>query len=540
MERNEGIVRWSPNQSRDEFLRINLTSRVINLYEATGQAQPGKFDYSNISRHSNFPTISGYDWSPVVRGLVGIGTPHGEIHLLRIDDHSNACLTLPLKLPRACQAIAFNTTGLLAVGLDRVRHDSGLQIWDVNERLADWDSSKFGWNVPTLEIEPRKKLEGSMSVTSIRFFEDSPQTLIFGIRNQALKIYDLRGSCHLFLIRLFLTKVDPNFTAISFHTRCNNNIAIDYLDTNYFASSTLDLPGLTIFDKRAAGDRSTASPRYIEAFEEERLSWGAVLRLDRVIEGDKSVSVKQLRFSREHSGALGVLSTSGQLQILQTKKEYVDPKFEENPPGSPELLEIRKSYELERPRPGSNSKRKAEQRILSFDWLYMRTRDLEPRIIGLQANGDFKIFQTPSTASAHLLQIIPWTQTYEPGETHLTLPRFKVPKQREEVLGPLYANIAKQNVPLYGLNRYGTIKSRMNLLSKIKTLIESEDRAVYHNRVTGFIPPKDYDMLGRAISGYLFDCQKNKTLTKNYPPLQDVWEWISGLDLTFKTKFFIY
>ncbi|KHJ35901.1 putative wd repeat domain-containing protein [Erysiphe necator] len=513
MERNDGIVRWSPNQTRDEFIKINVNNGVISLYEATGHAHPGNFDYSCISKHSSFLTISGYDWSPIVQGLVGVGTRQGEIHLLRTDDNSNSKLTLPLKIPRTCQAFAFNTTGLLAVGLDRVRHDAGLQIWDVNERLGAWGSNKPGWIVPSLNLEPHRRLEASMSVTSIRFFEDSPQTLICGVRNQALKIYDLR---------------DPNITAISFHTRCNNNIAIDYLDTNYFASSTLDLPGLVIFDKRASCDRTAASYKYIEAYEEEKLPWGAVLKLDCIIESDCSTSVKQLRFSREHRGTLGVLSTSGQLQILETKKEYNDHNSESTRK-SPELLEIRKSYELERSRSNFYSKKRFEQRIVSFDWIYLGTLDLEARIIGLQANGDFKIFKMPSTTTANLLQMIPWAQPHESGDSHLTLPKFNNPREHEEILGPLHASIVESEVPIFGLNRYGTLKTRVELACRIKASIKSLDKIVVH-RLSKQCEHKDSDMIGLATAGYLFNCQKNKLLSKSRTQLQDVWEWISGAE----------
>jgi WD40 repeat protein len=193
MDRNEGIIRWSPNPSRSEFMTFNLNYRVVQIYEATGHAQPGRFDYQKLSKHNEFPLLNTYDWSPANRALVAIGTSHGEVHLLRVDDDSNAATTFPLKLSRPCQSVAFNTTGLLAVGLDRVRNDSCLQIWDVNQRLADWDPKKPGLNLPATTMEPKKKLEASVSVTSIRFFEDQPQTLVAGIKNQTVRIHDLRG-----------------------------------------------------------------------------------------------------------------------------------------------------------------------------------------------------------------------------------------------------------------------------------------------------------------------------------------------------------
>lgn len=176
-------------------MSINLNYRIVQLYQATGHALPENFEFRKIAKHNEFPSLSAFDWSPAIRGLVAVGNSRGEINLLRVDDDSNAALTLPLKLQRNCQALAFNTTGLLAVGLDRVRNDSCLQIWDVNQRLADWDPKQKGWggvSVPTLNLEPRK-LEASLSVTSIRFFEDQPQTLVVGIKNQCVRIHDLRG-----------------------------------------------------------------------------------------------------------------------------------------------------------------------------------------------------------------------------------------------------------------------------------------------------------------------------------------------------------
>lgn len=193
MDRNEGIIRWSPNPTRDEFMTINLNYRIAQIYQATGHALPGRFDYQKTSKHNEFPPLNTYDWSPTIPGLVAMGTSRGEINLLRVDDDSNDFLTLPLKLQRPCQSVAFNTNGLLAVGLDRVRNDSCLQIWDLNQRLAGWDPKRPGWrSVPTMNLEP-KKLEASISITSVRFFEDQPQTLVVGVKNQSVRIHDLRG-----------------------------------------------------------------------------------------------------------------------------------------------------------------------------------------------------------------------------------------------------------------------------------------------------------------------------------------------------------
>lgn len=204
-----------------------------------------------------------------------------------------------------------------------------------------------------------------------------------------------------------MTNPDPNSSVINFQTRCCNNIAIDYTDTNYFASSTLDQPGLVVWDRRAS-NRSAASTTYLESFDQEEVPWGAALRLDRAIDVEKNVYIKQLRYSREERGALGVLSSAGQLQILQTKREYVESDAPEDIRISPELLEVKSSFDLEYAFFDPSHKRKYDNRIVSFDWLNLGASNLQTRVIALRGNGDFEILQMPAESTAQLSQLIPW------------------------------------------------------------------------------------------------------------------------------------
>lgn len=194
MDRPEpGLVKWSANSAVDSFVHINLQHRVVQLYEPTGHAHKRRFDYAKLSRHDDFPPLTTYDWSPANPELLAVGTSSGIVNLLRIDDSSNAYVEIGLKMARTCQAVAFNTTGLLAVGLDRVRMDQSLQVWDVN-RLSASENQKRGFPSGAASlVEPRNRLEPSVSVSSLKFFEDSPQTLVAGIKGQGVRIHDLRG-----------------------------------------------------------------------------------------------------------------------------------------------------------------------------------------------------------------------------------------------------------------------------------------------------------------------------------------------------------
>jgi len=223
MDRGDGIIRWSPSKDRDEFFTLELNYHFIQRYQAVGHILPERFDYQPISKHNDFLSVSAIDWSPKIVGLVAVGGKGGEVQLLRIDDDSNDSITLPLKLQRSCQALAFNTTGLLAVGLDRVRNDQCLQIWDIDQRLSKWNPPKKGWQSQSIApMDPIHKLEPSVSVTSVKFWEDQPQTLVVGIKNQSLRIHDLRGALY----------ISPSF-------RCNSDLVVRPSQCCYYLSDTV-------------------------------------------------------------------------------------------------------------------------------------------------------------------------------------------------------------------------------------------------------------------------------------------------------------
>lgn len=195
MDRPEpGLIKWSPNPAYDTFLHVNLQHRVVQLYEPTGLAQPGNFQYEKSSKYDEIPPLTTYDWAPAHPGLVAIGTATGTVDLINLHNDSSSHLELPIRITRTCQAVAFNTGTLLAVGLERVRNDQCLKIFDVNRLTAlepgtSWTSLEGSMN-PVIGLEP------SISISSTKFFEDSPQVLVAGIKNQGIRIYDLRGRYH--------------------------------------------------------------------------------------------------------------------------------------------------------------------------------------------------------------------------------------------------------------------------------------------------------------------------------------------------------
>ncbi|KAM7223794.1 SEH-associated protein 4 [Rhypophila decipiens] len=576
MDRPEpGLVKWSPNANRDSFLHINLQHRIVQLYEPTGHAQRGRFDWKKVAKHDDLPPLTTYDWSPSIPGLVAVGTSTGVVNLLRVDDNANSYLELGLKMSRTCHAVAFNTTGKLAVALDRVRSDNCLNIWDVN-RLSSMDSSVPGFPADIEQFnEPTDRLEPSVSVSSVRFFEDNPNVLVAGIKGQGLRIHDLREQSH--------------GSAIHFPTKCCNNLTIDYADQNYFASSALDQPGVMVWDRRATHHHA-ASPSYTDALDRDGLPWGGALRLDRAVQMEaegalmdtKNSFIRSLRFCRDHPGMLAVLSRAGQLRILSTRHEYVeaDLKFAD----SPELLEVGRSFEMD---PLYAEPSRKNDKIVSFDWITLSSPVLQPRLLVLRASGALDVLQMPSFTAEYPFKLIPWQPPYrglEEGGAYHQVMEFE-PQQSHEIFGPLLAEQALADVPLFGpekanLNKaiehavssktaagpvvakqidandelpvpYSEASSVAEKLAALRiasrhtsppvsggeplsqlqhhehTLTEIKDMSRLPTQGQALL---DHSMLFRAKESYLFNYETNQRVVADDPWLRDVWAWVSGAD----------
>ncbi|KAI8635058.1 WD repeat domain-containing protein [Xylariaceae sp. FL1651] len=485
-----GLIKWSPNPSDDSFLHVNLQHRVVQLYKPTGHAQRGRFDYEKVAKFDEIPPLSTYDWSPAYPGFVAIGTASGTVNIVNLNDKSNHYLEQKLKFTRFCQAIAFNTGTLLAVGLERVRNDQCLQVWDIN-RLANIDPS-VSWSSLDGSIlgEAVHRLEPSTTVSSTKFFEDSPQTLVVGIKNQGIRIYDLR---------------DPHGAVINYQTRCNNNLAIDFADPNYFASSSLDRPGIVIWDRRGTS-RASSSPSYLDAVDTDGLPWGAALSLERAIDinpsnvPDRGSLVRSIRFCRDHRGLIAVLSRTGQLRVLETTKEHITTEMQYG--DSPELLEARKSYELDM---GFTREDRKHDQIVSFDWVTLDSPSLTPRALVLRASGAYEILEKPSYTSEHIYKMIPWQAPYrglEEGTSYHSLMQFDT-THYSEMLGSLLIDDAVKDIPLFGDEK----RSVLTIASKVLQFSPPEIDTIFDAEAKDALPQPFFD--AKTTAGKLLALRKH-------------------------------
>ncbi|KAK4185341.1 SEH-associated protein 4 [Podospora australis] len=570
-----GLIRWSPNPRNDAFLHINTEHRYAQLYEPTGHAQRGKFEFRKVAKHEALPSLKTYDWSPTIPNLVAVGTETGVVNLVRVQDNSTEFLELKLKVARTCQAVAFSIMGKLAVGLDRVRSDHCLYIWDVN-RLSSLDATTSGFpeTIRRTPFEPVSRFESGTAVSSIKFFEDNPNVLLRGIKGHGLRMHDLR---------------DHNGIVTEFKTKCCNNLAIDYADPNYFASSALDQPGVMIWDRRAVS-RQDSTPAYKLATDRDDVPWGGALRLENAIQmedaafmDNKNSFIKSLRFCRDHPNTLAVLSRTGQLKIISTRKEYVDDGDEIIVEDTPELLEIRRSYELD---PYYADPARKNEKIVGFDWITMNSSVLQPRMLVLRASGALDVLEQPSMTSQYAYKLIPWKapfRGFDQDASYHDAPIVFEADYSRDILAPLVTELELADKPVFGSDRvdvptllekaisippyeYLTVKTTKKvdppssfleaptIAEKLKALrsflqetetqdssvespsqLERHEKLLYDTRNAVQFSSKaqfvlDHAMLFRAQEGYLFNYITNQKVVADDPWLRDVWAWVAGAE----------
>lgn len=181
----EAAIRWSPHSTRDNprFLIIDVAGNRLRLCQIDSFSK-SKVNYRQICIRDKLPNYTAFDWSKKDPTLVAIGSASGEAIIVTLDPEkpdTDYLHTFSIRHQRKCNSIAFSENNLLATGLDRVRNDVCLNIYDLNDSRV------------TGKDEPYKKLASSEAISSIKFFAKQPDTLIAGVSRQYLRIYDLRG-----------------------------------------------------------------------------------------------------------------------------------------------------------------------------------------------------------------------------------------------------------------------------------------------------------------------------------------------------------
>ncbi|KAL8924781.1 MAG: hypothetical protein Q9208_003871 [Pyrenodesmia sp. 3 TL-2023] len=535
----ETAIRWSVKSSveKQRFLLADVTGRSFRHCKV--ESYDGKnIQYDTISVNRNVPAFRAFDWSPVNENILGVGEWSGSASVLRLDDEQSSPLSLPAKSQRPVNAVAFAKTALLVVGLERVRNDTSLNIWDIQHRLLASTSSHLP-SPRNTSLDPIRRYASSEGITSIKVFCDQPDVILAGVKGACIRIYDLREN--------------TGNPIIQWPTTSIHNIAIDPLDENFFASSgTQKDTTIHIWDRRA-GPASSAVSLGSNSGSGHNAQSGPVLEYRRAFEASTPSAQPQiwsLRYCRGQRGYLGALASNGDLRVFETKHAHTSGvnEHEQSSWANNSQASIRTSLRTERIHhivPAlKNQKYRQEDtpRIVAFDFTNLAgpkgrpcafTVRSDQRIEVHELQGRPAVFALSSkgqligSGMVSTLQSKASTQDdifAQSGLYNMQPSLNQHPLQSMDASEP-----ADRSTILNGNGvhkEHSTVEETAPLSSREKHEQWFEDRYLHQ------IPSVEKALASlnlsrrRCAQGYLFDCRKNMDLVAEDPWLQDMWAWI--------------
>ncbi|KAL3474197.1 WD40-repeat-containing domain protein [Aspergillus californicus] len=537
----EKAVRWSPfsTPTDQRFLYVDVTGKSLRLCKVNSfNAHTKTLGHETIATHTKVPAFRAFDWSPIDESLIAVGQSSGEATILRMpagQDSQEVFANFPVRHQRYCNAIALSGSGLIAAGLDRVRNDYCLNVWDLVQRLDMKGTKGF--------VEPLRKMASSEPITSVKWFSDQADTLVAGVKGQFVRVYDLREGAGL--------------PSMQFPTRCVHNLAIDSLDENYIASGltspTDSTSTVCIWDRRMGARHSAAATPGLEHGQMD-----PALEFKNVI-APKS-AIWSLRFSRTKRGCLGVLSDSGQVKTYNIVKEYVAEEFRSpidrtlgrnSVSDYPEQIYTKSVRDVFSPYNHPLRGYEGSERVVSFDFLNMASSN-EPSILTLSADDQVKVATVKPPAppvrlssqgtlvcgrpdeNCDFKSVRPFgTEDANIGTVVKELRDGALARQDEKgALDALNAMTGLDDVNnANDVNVMNDLDE--DLIAQDIVASSREDRERTLSVGTQGSPLTVEEALTlmtvnrlRCKEGYLFNGSRNKQILADDPPLQDFWDWI--------------
>ncbi|KAI4714707.1 hypothetical protein J4E89_000388 [Alternaria sp. Ai002NY15] len=511
----EAAIRWSPHSTRDNprFLIIDVAGNRLRLCQIE-EFSKSKVNYKQICIRDKLPNYTAFDWSKKDPSVVAVGSASGEATIVTLDpdkpDH-DYIHSFSIRHQRKCNSIAFSAKNLLATGLDRVRNDVCLNIYDMNDSRV------------TAKDEPYKKLASSEAISSIKFFNGQPDMLVAGVSRQYVRIYDLRDS--------------STAGIAQFQTRQVHNISIDPLDENYFLSAgTAGDPTVTVWDTRFVKQRVASN---------DNAGGGAVLEFKPVVDNSQSASIWSLRYSGTKRGTFGVLANTGEFKIIELAQHSHQPSETADTPfarawASPYYTKA--THHLRYASHDKQHRHDEKERVVAYDFMTTGNPLGGQCALALHSNREVEVLRVPPIPpriNVSALEEIYKDRTCiaRPTSPYGTVAEDLIQVQNR-ALGDKY-DIEHDHKP----NLSASI-DRLSLSNSQRSLpLLSTEHPSHHMHEDLLdlafpefkIPLSDYLAVlqapkRRVQEGYSLDCAKNKAIVHNDPWLVDVWTLIDRMD----------
>jgi len=216
-------VLWSP-LSTSTFLVGGGSQLTLYNYKNDKIRLVTSTDDLNVRPGSSLQCFA---WCPSknIDDLVAVGHSTGRVDLLRLNPSRYAEpgpeVSLPVRNQRSCNALSWRDSSYLAVGLDKVRNDSSLLVWDITQSLPVFSSSNTSHSTTLLTNGARPvqhHAQGEL-VSTVAWSSGSKNLLLTSISNRWLRLFDIRAGS----------------TPVANLPSKVHGIAIDSFDENRFA-----------------------------------------------------------------------------------------------------------------------------------------------------------------------------------------------------------------------------------------------------------------------------------------------------------------
>lgn len=523
----EAVIRWSPHATpeRPQFLIVDVAGNRVRLCEIES-TDSNPIKYKQLCLRDKLPNYTAFSWSKTHPYMVGIGAASGEASIVQIDPNRSTqedyILSFPIKHQRKCNSIAFSANNFLATGLDRVRNDFCMNVYDLNVESLGPEHQ-----------EPYKKLAVSEAISSIKFFSQQPDVLVAGVFRQCVRLYDLRDS--------------STSGSAQFPTRHVHNLAIDPLDENYVISAgPPGEPVVSVWDLRFA---SKASATNLDGS-----SVGAVLEINPAVDNSQSASIWSLRFSGTKRGLFGVLSSTGEIKIVELAQHSVKGLPAVSPPnpygGTPWAFEhyTRQTHNLTYPWYDEQYGQDETRRVVACDFMSASCIEKGASLLALHPNREIHCLDVPDRPPR--VNLTAMDELYVWNETQLVFkPEYKHATAAEELLAFRRkiesSAVSRRSSAEKGMGDATTRLGELSLehhghRSSVESGTGESSESLHEEALSlsfpDFVPsiPEALTLLHtqrrRCVEGYRLDPDRNKQIVADDPWLVEMWDYIKRFD----------
>lgn len=525
----EAAIRFSqnslPHSSDQRFIHADVKNRAFRLCRITSKLEAASVvQYDTVASATRVPPFRAFDWHPHANyeNLVAVGGSTGEATLHKLADVADSeplTLSFAVRPQRLCNAVSISSNHLLATGIDQIRNRAGLNIWDFAQRLPSDVHSTSASRSPSFgksSLEPLHEIAAGCGVHSLKFFPSAPHLLVAGLKPQAVHLYDLRQAS------------GASGAALQFNTPCIYNLAIDWRDENFFASTSQFAPDpvITLWDRRMIGranETSLGSPS-----NDSRQPSDSMIIKNAI---DSPGSIWSMRFSKAQRGRLGVLSSTGQLRVYDIGRDSTVQEFRQVEADEqtweaqlPQKTWLDHTQDVDRATI-QPSRTKDLSQVVSFDFTTHLDSNGQPCLITLSGNGDVKLAATapqPLPLCFAKQSFIMYGSKYLQASLKPSASMEEVSKHFEEAKGKATALSLTPQAKDHGQNDGRLIAEK----SSEEEYSWQQDRGFYGRSATiGDLMCFDSIAKARATNGYALDPTLNKSITFQDRWLSSFWQW---------------